>query len=381
MQDIRDSAAKFVVKDFRPFYAIEGNGLKDLIHAAIQLAKRYPNMRISDLENALPSRNTLTTHVNSLAEKGKEVVTKLLRNAIDISGGFGVTSDMYDEKYNSTSILGVTIHILNPTKSSLTLERCTIDAREITALSVTDAVIKNTILKIFSEYGLSEDEVKQFMCIVTDRGSNMRLAVADWENEACLAHLLNNVFGIMLNVNSVKTIITAATSLVKYVKTAHINSHLQNRLKLYVETRWNTAYDMLKSIIDNYQDVYEMLQAKEQAISTKRDLLSKLTNLPINDLRAMCDFFVFFKNATLETEGDKNVTLHKVWPVLRELKKKLQPSQYDAEIVEQMKDAGRTYTQKPDNIKFFSASMRHKVAMFLHPQMKKMPFAEYYGKI
>lgn len=379
LSDLRDAAAKFVIKDCRPFYAIEGDGLLDLCTEIGRLASRHPKITKQDYKKALPSRNTLTTHVTSLAEKANSIIGTALRDAIQNSGRFSVTTDLGTEQYNSTSLLSLTAHILREGEFGLYLDVFTIDVHNMQTISHTGENIRYALLQIFSQHGISEDEVKKHVVFVTDRGPNIRLAVSDFENEPCTAHLYNNVVGTMIDTDSMKTIISNATKLVRYVKVSHVGSQLEYRLKMYVSTRWNTAYDMLKSIYDSYREIEQLLEEKE-ASSRKSGIVDHITCLPITDLKCICDFLVFFKNMTTAFEGDKKVTLHRVWPALRELKRRLQSKAMDSDAVASMKDAGRLYIKEARNVKHFEPSMRHKLALFLHPEYRKLDFMTYFGK-
>lgn len=92
------------------------------------------------------------------------------------------------------------------------------------------------------------NEVTDYVCMVTDRGSNMLVAVNSMESEACLAHLCNNVTGQVMKVPEVKDIVTKATALVRYMKTSNTGSQMTSRLKSFPETRFNYAYDVSKHI-------------------------------------------------------------------------------------------------------------------------------------
>lgn len=233
---------------------------------------------------------------------------------------------------------------------------------------------------IFNDYGVTESEVDEFVCIVTDRGSNMLAAVSGFDSEVCLAHLCNNVTGQVIKVPEVKDIVVKATALVRYMKTSHTASQMTSRLKSFPETRFNYAYDMLVSIRDNHVEIYDVLKTKEESGRNNRDLTEKITCLPIEKLNEICDFLVFFKNATTSIEGDKHVTLHRVWPVLRELRAKVHPNEMDSDLTAAMKHAGRIYIEKPENVRHFNPSTRHRLALFLHPMMNRLQFLSFRGK-
>lgn len=89
-------------------------------------------------------------------------------------------------------------------------------------------------------------------------------------------HLFNNVTGHMLKVPEVKEIMNNTSNLVRYMKTSHAGAQLTSKLKSFPETRFNYAYDMLFSICENYDDVFEILSKKEE-ITKKKDLIEIIT--------------------------------------------------------------------------------------------------------
>lgn len=372
--DIREAGAHFIVKDCQPFIAIQGKGLLDLCYASVDLSRKYPQMSKADLAYALPVANTVKPRVIQLAKDGVNLITKKIRHSITMTKRIAATADMWTEPLNSPAILGVTMHFFTIGEATIELEAHTVDLLHLKEPSITGDVIKAGILKIFDDYGMSEEEVEQFVCIVTDRGSTMLAAVTSFESEVCLAHLCNNVMGKMMDVPEMKQIVHDAKSLVQYMKKSHAMSELSVKLKNYPDTRFNYAVDMLESIENNRDEVYEVLSVREDIGRTNRDLTEKITCLPSNKLKDLCGFLAFFKNVTTVIEGDKTVTLNKVWPVLRELHAKLQPDEMDSDLIADMKSTGLNYIQKPENADFFKPSMRHRLAVFLHPMMNRLSF-------
>lgn len=96
---------------------------------------------------------------------------------------------------------------------------------------------------------------------------------------------------------------------------------MSSKLKSLIETRWNSVYDMLMSIISNHQELYDLLENKQ--VTTKSNMLGKLTCLCVNELEAICNLLAFFKNVTVAIESDKFVTLHNYWLTIRESKRVL----------------------------------------------------------
>lgn len=276
--------------------------------------------------------------------------------------------------------MGLTVHFFNEEEGGIKLETYTADLCAVDALSITGPVVKSSIVNIFSGLGVNEEELPEFLCVVTDRGSNMLAAVTDLDSEVCVAHLLNNVVGSMLKLEPVKEITSKAAHLVRYMKTSHAGALMTSKLKSYPDTRFNYAIDMLKSIYDNHEEVFQILTAKEDATRNKH-LSDKITCLSMPDIKSMCDFLVIFKNMTTAIEGDQHVTLHKVWPVFRELRSILKPHRSDSDLIAQMRAADLQYINKTENQQYFSPSDRHKLALFLHPLMNQLTFLTFRGKL
>lgn len=372
---LRDAAAKFVCMDFRPAYGVNGKGVVEYLYAGIQLAKLYPNMTRQDLVQALPSRNTVTSHIKKIADVSVATVSEMLKKAIASYGSFGVTCDLWTEKLNTTEFIAITVHFFVQTSTGLELKAMVIDICEMAFESMTNANIRATIIKVFGTFGISEDNLLQHASFVTDRGSNILAAVRDFEHHACLAHLCNNVVNAMVGITELKDIVKNASDLVRFVKKGHIASQMTSKLKSHVETRWNTVYDMLMSIIENYQELYDLLKAKADSATRHRNKLDKLTCLSIEELRAICKVLSFFKLVTMTVEGDQYVTLQNYWITLRELKNVLTVKYDDTALVVLMKNAGLQYINQSESLGHFQPTIKHKLAVFLNPQMKSLRFA------
>lgn len=103
----------------------------------------------------------------------------------------------------------------------------------------------------------------------------------------------------MLDTTDAKKIVANASSLVAYVKRSHIASQLSSKLKAHVETRWNSVHDMMVSIIDNYEDLYHLLETKQESSSRPSNVLDKITCLPLNEMKVICQVLAFFKQVTM----------------------------------------------------------------------------------
>lgn len=249
----------------------------------------------------------------------------------------------------------------------------------------TKEVIINHFYTVLSSYGLSRDEVKKHVIVVHDRGGNIRYAMFDEGilQILCYCHLINNLVGKMLQLREVKSIISAASELVSYVKNSGLCPQLDTTLKTYCKTRWNSVFIMFNSIIHNYARILQVLGDKQAAQSQSTSNRSTLQKSPLDyvcginlpKIEAIAVFLKPFRNMTLTLEGYKEPTLHIVWPVYLKIRNLLVPdvSEYDSEfghITEEMKAEGLSYIQS--NFCDFEPKQTHKIATILHPILKNL---------
>lgn len=113
-----------------------------------------------------------------------------------------------------------------------------------------------------------------------------------------------------------------------------------------------------------------MLQKRQE--KSRQDLISKVTCLNQSELKSIIDFLRVFEQLTTDLEGEKYVTIHRVLPAYRKIKKHLLINENDSLIVAQMKEEGRRYCLK--NLLAFHPKPIHKTAVFLHPALKNLNF-------
>lgn len=110
-KNTREAAVKFVVKDYRPYHAIECEGLKDLCYAMVQLGQRYQNMSKNDFEKILPCRKTV---VKDVLTKSSELINHFseeMRHCLKYAGGIASTVDLWTDNYKRKSYLSITVHL------------------------------------------------------------------------------------------------------------------------------------------------------------------------------------------------------------------------------------------------------------------------------
>lgn len=188
--------------------------------------------------------------------------------------------------------------------------------------------------------------------------------------------------------NAAKTIISDACSLIRYMKKAGLNFRRKLALKSYCKTRWSTVYIMLKSIVDGYQAIFELLEIRQNSGNSKhRRCLDRIECLKKSTLQKIVNLLKPFKQWIDCLEGETDVTIYQVWPTFIKMNDHLRVSidcemeeDSDFHLIEAMKCLGRNYLTK---IKLdIEPTVEQRIAVVLNPQMKKlrrMPASERTG--
>lgn len=292
-------------------------------------------------------------------------------------GSFAVTSDTWTDNHRRLTYICLVAHCNIITENGIEKHRFTLYVDQITELIKTKEVIVKYILKVLGEYGFSEEEVKQFVTFVTDRGSNFKygLISAGFSRHNCYAHLIHNLIKAMLTPARVKEITKTAAKITAFVKNSNINSQMKNTIKSFSKTRWNGAQTMLESIAVNFNELYDLLYQRQRR-NPKENCFDSINSLNVAEVMAVSKFLKQFTDVINDIEGDSYETLSMVWPIFETLKSVLEEDVIAADhdilkIVEDMKVAGMKYfTTRYDD---FKPTMKHKIGTVLNPNFKHIP--------
>ena len=109
--NIIKAASLYVIKDLRPFTAIEGSGFEMLANELILTGVKYGNVQAKDI---LPRAQTISNHIKDEEALAREKLQKLLRPVIDsLSPAISYTTDIWTDRYMAKSWLGLTLHWIN----------------------------------------------------------------------------------------------------------------------------------------------------------------------------------------------------------------------------------------------------------------------------
>ena len=122
---------------------------------------------------------------------------------------------------------------------------------------------------------------------VSDEGANIKAALSSYERLSCTAHCLNTVLKHTFDphperdsddyaaLKEVKNTIDACKNLVRYMKKSSLGCKLKKTLIQHVETRWNSKLLMMKSVLEQLEEIKTLLMKETSYISLKA-LMKKL---------------------------------------------------------------------------------------------------------
>lgn len=166
--------------------------------------------------------------------------------------------DNWLDKTKKNTFFGMTVHFIEAQLNGLVLHDRILCTRDL-HVDVKDGLyIRSKLIEYLESYSL--DSLVDQIVFVSDRGSNIKKALEPYSSIHCFAHMVNNLVNNMLK--NIDTTITAVKARVKYFKVTGLNSVLEETLKSYVKTRWNSVYYMIKSVISNWEQINEILRSK-----------------------------------------------------------------------------------------------------------------------
>ena len=142
-------------------------------------------------------------------------------------------------------------------------------------------------MTFFDKYEFSQDMLKEHCLFVSDNGSNMILALNEFQRIPCACHMLATVLSHTLQLKSLSKNCCPinendpSLSIVEdtYFKQTGLNKKLKTSLKQSNDTRWNTTLYMLLSYNECKDEIEAIIHAKWHS-----NLLFELDILVVLDL-------------------------------------------------------------------------------------------------
>uniref|UniRef100_A0A3P9CWV5 HAT C-terminal dimerisation domain-containing protein n=1 Tax=Maylandia zebra TaxID=106582 RepID=A0A3P9CWV5_9CICH len=157
-------------------------------------------------------------------------------------------------------------------------------------------------ITLMSNLSYIQEYMGKKIIFVTDRGANMISALREYTRLNCTAHILNvtlsSAFGTAIIEKSpeIASLLTDVKKLVTYFKHSGQQGKLKKSLKQSIETRWNSNFDMLNSVLEQYEDIASVL--------TESNNYDKIGRISISTLKLLVSFLKPFKEATDDLETD-----------------------------------------------------------------------------
>lgn len=358
---ILKSCVNFVGADLRPYSAINGNGLIDLLQTFMKLGSIYGTLESSQIKELLPSIQTVSRHVEISGNELKMKMYTVLRNTLMTNRCLPITIDIWQDKFKRISYLGMTAHFYEKKDLKTILVDKVICMKPLEPGVVKDhSFIRHQIREKLEEIGI--DEFFQKIVYITDRGSNIRKALCDTQRLNCFPHFLNNIVKTACEIDIVKDIIDHTKSLVRYFKITGLNNKLRTALKSSCPTRFNSILFTFESITDNWSQVNDTLRSLNE--------LERLNNIDYDDLKQIAAYLKEFDIWTRLSSASNTPSLYTVWLGIHAIMQHSHINENEHAIVSLMKVKAFTYIENK-----FVLSKLHRLATFLHPSYKSLKFA------
>lgn len=353
------ACSDLIIRDLRPLNALNGEGLNALLKTYAYICLKYNGLQ-NEPNSYLPSTDTVARNV---LKQFKEIQTKLkpmLKDVFSENGsGGGICLDIWTDRVRKISYLGVTVHYVD---ANFVLHSRVIDNKPLPSeQSKTGQFLHDQMKSILNEYDI--DIESKLITFVTDRGSNIVKALEKYTRHNDGPHFFHNTVQKVFLIGTPKEILKCCKELVTHIKHAGLNDLFSPSLKTFIETRWNSVLELLESILANWDKLIELLVERNES--------HYLANILPDDLKEMIKFLTPFREATLQMESSKKVTLFWCCIFNNILEKHLVITSDDSELIIEMKNNCTQYyleTLVQDRM----IQVRHLLAIFLHPSLKSL---------
>ncbi|CAF4464747.1 unnamed protein product [Rotaria sp. Silwood2] len=183
-QKMTNLLSEWICTNIRPLGVVEDTGFKKIVKEAIRIGYTCGPIKSDAI---LSSRRTVTRQIKSTATSGHEQIKEILLKAAR-ERSLALSPDIWSDAYRQQSYLGCTAHWVDDTWNLYSFEIFCIPF---------DTPNKKApdVLKVLKK-GLSLYDLTLYMrdiIWVTDRGSNIKKILEEYEVVFCAAHRVNNI--------------------------------------------------------------------------------------------------------------------------------------------------------------------------------------------
>lgn len=355
---LMQSFVQFVTKDIRPYQAVEGEGMLDLLNTIWNLGARYGAATKEEIIEVLPSAVTVSRHVRKSAKEKKTEMANRLSNAFASSLFIAVTSDIWQDDHKHISYLAITVHY-HDTNMNLCDQLIAMPPME-TGRKKDAAFIKQMTEQFLELRGIPFDKKK--LIFVTDRGSNIKKALQEFTRLNCFPHFINNSVRESCKIDVIQTVLDACSKLVRFIKISGLNNEFEISIKSAVKTRFNSVLTMVESILLNWDKLNSLLLRENE--------FHRLENIEFVVLEQLKSFLTPFKYWSNFCETTLSPSLCHVWIAIDSIIKHCTVKDDDDHLVAIMKVKALCYIEEK-----FVLHKFHRIATFLNPNYKSLRFS------
>ncbi|XP_029682715.1 uncharacterized protein [Takifugu rubripes] len=275
-----------------------------------------------------------------------------------------MSTDMWTDDYRRMSYIAITCHFTE-TDFRLVGKTLTTAVFPVEDAKTGKNIRRELVRLLVNGFGLEPSSLSRIVW-VTDQGSNIVKALEPYKRLSCLDHVINTVLrhgldkdALSADAPDIGETITAAKSVVRFIKQSGLAAQLSKTVLQMGETRFSTVHLTLKSVREIYNELYEKLQSRAEEV--------RMDNIAPDLLDFLISFLEPFYAAQRELEGDKYTTLNLVCLWNEKLKKHCQPISTDNPQQAFLRQRHSELLKQKVKI-----HMLHKVALFLWPNFNKL---------
>lgn len=144
-EKIRSAAASLVIKDLRPYTAIQGQGLIELCQACMEFGQMYRKATLADLLKVLPCPKTVKDRIRKRAEDNIVKISDLIKQAIEF-GGLAATTDCWTDDHCHITYISVVLHLCIYANDDIKFYRFILGTAEVPEMNKTGMALLLQIL-------------------------------------------------------------------------------------------------------------------------------------------------------------------------------------------------------------------------------------------
>ena len=227
----------------KPHEAVESPAFIELVETLVDIGHSSGSV---DGKELIPSAKTVSRNIQKEAEKLRNEKLPSIKKAM-LEGGAGVCTDLWTEKYTRHHYLAVTVSYMeileNPDRwCTETVFLFIVEFEE----NETAEEIKAKLNSKFEELGIPSDCVKN-VTFISDNGSNVKKALAEWARNYCMGHALNLVLrnGLELSYHDlIGKVVSACPEVLRIIQQC---DEASRHIKGLGKTKLDKCFHLLKS--------------------------------------------------------------------------------------------------------------------------------------